>query len=280
MAACTRACSASSAARSPSSSHAAVAHRASAPRLSARAAASWSREPTSCCSTAAIWSRSRRMRSAASCSSSSRSASWTAWSSRRVAQPAHAVGDLAVLVRDAVEELGALEQVAEAVGLEHHGERVGRVRLVDLDEAGGQHARAPLPARCAARSRRSRASSSLSRTSSSSLPLPVEARLHAREPPLGRADLALDRVDPGVEPLDRGAEDALLRLVLLDLRALLLDARRQRRRQPGQRQHQDRRDGKGIGSRKLFFITAGAPPGSPRLPRVMQGISALATAAL
>ena len=35
---------------------------------------------------------------------------------RAVAKPAHAVGDLAVLVRDAVEELGALEQVAEAVG--------------------------------------------------------------------------------------------------------------------------------------------------------------------
>jgi hypothetical protein len=44
---------------------------------------------------------------------------------RRVAQPAHAIGDLAVLVRDSVEELGALQQVAEAVGLEDHGDGVG-----------------------------------------------------------------------------------------------------------------------------------------------------------
>ena len=58
---------------------------------------------------------------------------------RLVAQAAHAVGDLAVLVRDAVEELGALEQVAEAVGLEDHGEGVGRVGLVDLHEPRGQH---------------------------------------------------------------------------------------------------------------------------------------------
>src|SRR5687767_7575927 len=59
---------------------------------------------------------------------------------RLVAEAAHAVGDLASLVRDAVEELGALEQVAEAVGLEDHRERVGRVGLVDLHEAGGENA--------------------------------------------------------------------------------------------------------------------------------------------
>ena len=43
--------------------------------------------------------------------------------------------DPRVLVRDALHELGALEQVGEAVGLEHDGDDVGRVGLVELDEA-------------------------------------------------------------------------------------------------------------------------------------------------
>ena len=57
-----------------------------------------------------------------------------------VAQAPHEPGDLAVLVGDSVEELGALEQVGEAVGLEHHREHVGRVGLVDLDEPVGERA--------------------------------------------------------------------------------------------------------------------------------------------
>ena len=217
MAAWTRACSRSSAARSPSRRTRLSCTWASAPRLSARAEASWSRAPTSWFSTAAIWSRSRRIRSAASCSRSSRSASWTAWSSRLVAQPAHAVGDLAVLVRDAVEELGALEQVAEAVGGEDHGERVGRVGLVDLHEPGGQDpARrdelAAQPLEPVARRLQPVAHGEQLRL------LLVEAVLHADEAALGGADLALDRVDARVEALDGRAEHALLRLVLLDLR--------------------------------------------------------------
>ena len=39
-------------------------------------------------------------------------------------------------------ELAALEQVGEAVGVEDHGDEVGRVGLVELDEAGGQGGRA------------------------------------------------------------------------------------------------------------------------------------------
>ena len=47
---------------------------------------------------------------------------------------AHERDDLAVLVGDAPDELGALEQVGEAVGVQHDGDDVGRLGLVDLDE--------------------------------------------------------------------------------------------------------------------------------------------------
>ena len=159
---------------------------------------------------AAIWSRSRRMRSAASCSRCSRSASWSAWSCARVAQPPHAVGDLAVLVGDAVEELGALEQVAEAVGLEDHGERVGRVRLVDLHQARAPAPGAPWRARCAG-ARGGRAPPRAGRAPRAALLLLVEAR-PARAPRrrCGRRDLALESLDAGVEALDRRGEHALL----------------------------------------------------------------------
>ena len=50
----------------------------------------------------------------------------------------HARDDLAVLVGDPLQELGALQQVGEAVGLEDHGERVGLVGLVELDQPVGQ----------------------------------------------------------------------------------------------------------------------------------------------
>ena len=51
---------------------------------------------------------------------------------------AHAVDDARVLLRDALHELRALEQVGEAVGLEDHGDHVGLVGLVELHEPVAQ----------------------------------------------------------------------------------------------------------------------------------------------
>ena len=134
------------------------------------------------------------MRSAASCSRCSRSASSTAWSCGLVAQSADAVGDLAVLVGDALEELGALEQVAEAVGLEHHGQRVGGVGLVDLHEPRGEQ-----PARggqLAAQARQAVAGDLEPVAHLEQLGLlAVEARPVPVEPLLGGADLALELLD-------------------------------------------------------------------------------------
>ena len=48
--------------------------------------------------------------------------------------------DLRVLVRDALHEVRAGQQVGEAVGLEHDRDRVGRVGLVELDQAVGERA--------------------------------------------------------------------------------------------------------------------------------------------
>ena len=178
------------------------------------------------------------MRSAASCSRCSRSASSIGLVSRLVAQHAHAVGDLAVLVGDAFEELGALEQVAEAVGLEHDGQRVGRVGLVDLDQPRGEHLARAWPARCAA-ARAGRAPPRAVADLEQLRLLAVEARLDVVEPRLGGRDLALHGVDAGVEAARSSVrEHALLRLVLLDLLALLLDALRSGADSPGQRQHE------------------------------------------
>ena len=198
---------------------------------------------------------------------------------RLVAQPAHAVGDLAVLVRDPLEELGALEQVAEAVGLQDHGDDVGRVGLVDLDEPVGQHVArggelATEPLEAVARLLEPVADLEQLRL------LAVQVRLHAREPALRGRDLALHGVDAGAEALDRRAEYALLRLVPLDLVALLLDARGQRSRQTRQREHQERRHGKGDGKQKAFLHYGWSATGFPTFTCVMQGFSALATAPL
>ena len=184
---------------------------------------------------------------------------------RLVAEAAHLVGDLAVLVRDPLQELGALEQVAEAVGLEDHGQRVGRVRLVDLNEPpcqhgarGGQPASEPLEP--VARGLEPVAHGE------QLLLLRVEAALDLVEPPLRGRDLPLHGVDPAAVALDRGAEHALLRLVVLDLRLLLLDAARQRCRAARHRQHQEGRYGKRYGKQKAFLHAARSAPGSPRLP--------------
>jgi hypothetical protein len=53
--------------------------------------------------------------------------------------------------------------------------------------------------------------------------LAVEAVLGTPEPLPGRADFALQTLDPRAEALDRGGEHALPPRHLLDCRALLLD---------------------------------------------------------
>ena len=109
-------------------------------------------------------------------------------------QDADALDDRLVLLGDALEELGAVEQVGEAVGLEDHGERVGLVVLVDLDEAVRRGRPRRTTSSLRRRSSRSRASSSLPRTSSSSARFwssVAWTRLLALED----VDVALERVD-------------------------------------------------------------------------------------
>ena len=55
-----------------------------------------------------------------------------------VAQAAHPADDRGVLILDPLQVLVAGDQVVEAVGLEHHGERVGLAGAVDLDEPVAQ----------------------------------------------------------------------------------------------------------------------------------------------
>ena len=86
----------------------------------------------------AMSSRRARIVSAAVCLRSSSLASSPSDFWARALSTFTRAHDLAVLVGDALEELGALEQVGEAVGLEHHGERVGLVGLVELHEAVGE----------------------------------------------------------------------------------------------------------------------------------------------
>ena len=54
-------------------------------------------------------------------------------------QLAHAVDDRRVLRADPAQVVGAHEQVAEAVGVEHHRHEVGLIGLVDRDEARREH---------------------------------------------------------------------------------------------------------------------------------------------
>src|SRR4029453_15532332 len=102
-------------------------------------------------------------------------------------------------------------------------------------------------------------------------PLPLALR--------GR-DLALNRVDPGAEALNRRAEDALARLVPLDLIAFLLDARRQRRRQSRQREQQECQDGKAYWEQEALLHHGWSAAGFPTFTPVMQGFSALSPAPL
>ena len=129
-------------------------------------ASSARRSPSSCTRLSCTWERTdwRSLRTAAS--SSCELTSWFfAWRElvalgedrvRRVLDPllelgqelllllrllledADALDDRLVLLGHALEELRPLEQVGEAVGRQDHGERVGLVSLVQLDQAGGE----------------------------------------------------------------------------------------------------------------------------------------------
>ena len=202
-----------------------------------------------------------------------------AWSCALSRSPAHAVGDLAVLVGDAVEELGALEQVAEAVGGEDHGERVGRVGLVDLHEPGRQHpARrdelAAQPLEPVARCLQAVADGEQLRL------LLVEAALHAGQAPLGGRNLALDRVDARVEALDGRAEHALLRLVVLDLPSASPGSGTTTEPRGREAAIRGRPGWPALWEAERSSSLRRSAAGSPPFPCVMQGNSALARAPL
>ena len=150
----------------------------------------------------AMSSRRRRIVSAAVCLRSSSLASSPSAFSARALSTFTRVDDLAVLVGDPLEELGALEQVGEAVGLEHHGERVGLVGLVELDQAVGERARA-LPSARRARARAGRGPPR-GRRAPPAAPraLPSSSACTGREAPLRAADLALEAADAVVVALD------------------------------------------------------------------------------
>ncbi len=135
---------------------------------------------------------------------------------------AHALDQACVAVGDALQELGALEQVGEAVGLEHDRDDVGLVGLVHLDQAiGEQHAGLgealteprelqPLPPQVLLDLRELGA-------------LGVEAGLQPHLLGLEHRDVGLQVADPAADGADVGRQDALTALVLLDLRAVALD---------------------------------------------------------
>ena len=143
----------------------------------------------------------------------------------KIADPVH---DARVLVLDAVEVVVAVDQVVEAVGFEDHRERVGLIRLVDLDEAAGKDLeRAVQPVAKGVKSRR----------------LGLEPRLGLGEL-LGddglaiakRRDLACELVDLLGVLGELGREDAFLRPDLLELgllRAALLFERLAKGGPPG-----------------------------------------------
>jgi hypothetical protein len=135
---------------------------------------------------------------------------------------AHDPDDAGVLVGDALHELRALEQVGEAVGLQHDRHRVGLVGLVELDqplgergarlgEAGAQAGQAqPLAAQVLLDAGQFRA-------------LAIEVRLQADLAGLQHGDLALQPVDPAREARHVRGQHALATLARGDLVALLVD---------------------------------------------------------
>ena len=134
------------------------------------------------------------------------------WRSRPPSRPARRPMMRASCVGDALHELGALEQVGEAVGLEHDGDDVGRVGLVELDEPLGERARASASR---ARSRASRSALApqvlldLGELRALGRPGRLEADLLALE----LRDVGLQGVDPvRVNALTLGGQHALAAL--------------------------------------------------------------------
>ena len=155
-----------------------------------------------------------------------------------VAQVAHPVGDLAVLLGDALEELGPLEQVAEPVRLEDDGQGVRAVRLVDLDEPGGQHAAGGVELAAQPLEPVARLLELVAHRLEQLGLLAVEARLGALEAALGgeispwSASMRLLNCWMVVESTPSFCLACSISL------ALLLDALRERRGQAGQRKHE------------------------------------------
>ena len=140
----------------------------------------------------------------------------------RCLEDANALDDRLVLFGDALEELGLLEQVFEAVGPEDHRERVRLVGLVQLDQAvrEGVLCRRELllqPGQPLARLVELAAHLEQLRA------LLVERRLDPVLLALEDVDVPLKRIDPDVVGRDRLREDVLLVLLALDKRARLVD---------------------------------------------------------
>ena len=154
----------------------------------------------------------------------------------------HTRDDLAVLVGDPLQELGALQQVREAVGLEDHRESVGLVGLVELDEPVGQRGAAGF--QLGAGAREAVACDLEVVTHREQLVAgAVQLGLNAGQPALGPADLALEAADAVVVALDVLGQHALLALLALDLGALLSMRLGQRRALPGKGQQNVGRNG-------------------------------------
>ena len=135
---------------------------------------------------------------------------------------AHALDDAGVLRGHALHELGPLEQVGEAVGLEHDGHDVGLVGLVELDEPPGERdlgLRQPRPQLGEPQAR----APQLLLDPGELLALRGEVGLEPHLLGLQHGDVALQGADPLADGADVGRQHALLAAALLDLRPLALD---------------------------------------------------------
>ncbi len=131
--------------------------------------------------------------------------------------------DLAVLLADPLQVRAVLQQLREAVGVEHDADHVGLVGLVDLDEAGGQRsARAGQP-----RSQSRQAGAHVAQVllgGRQLAALGVELDLDLVLSALERVDAALERVDSPRQRADVTGEHARSAARLVELTLLLVDA--------------------------------------------------------
>jgi hypothetical protein len=146
---------------------------------------------------------------------------------------AHEADDVAVLVVDPGEELLALEQVGEALGVQHHADQVRAVRRIELDQPVGQGAAGDGQPR--AQAHQPRALGAQGRLGGDELgALAVEVGLQPRLAGAQSRDPALEPADPARVRRDLRGQDALGALLATDLAAgrldLLLDGRERRGR--------------------------------------------------